>query len=85
MVDATVDVLADPAQRHDLYAEHADTPLVAELDARLERFFAANSDPRYDLWREGVSKGTPPMIFRDSRDRCLVIWRTRSSDLPFAA
>jgi arylsulfatase A-like enzyme len=57
------DLASDPAQRNDLYPEQKGGALVAELDAKLDAFFARHSDPGYDLWQAGVSKGTPPKPF----------------------
>ena len=54
---------ADPEQRVDLYPAMKGSPLVEELDSRLEEFFDRHSAPQYDLWREGVSKGIPPKPF----------------------
>jgi hypothetical protein len=31
---------------------------VAALDKRLDEFFSRYSDPRYDLWRGGIAKGS---------------------------
>ncbi|MDG2303985.1 MAG: sulfatase-like hydrolase/transferase [Candidatus Binatia bacterium] len=57
------DMQADPEQRVDLYPAMKGSPLVEELDSRLEEFFDRHSAPQYDLWREGVSKGIPPKPF----------------------
>ena len=58
------DMREDPEQRNDLYAaakhEPAVAAIVAELDAMLTSFFGRYRAPAYDLWEEGVSKGTPP-------------------------
>lgn len=58
------DMQVDPEQREDLYATSGDDPrlasTLASLDAKLEAFFERYSDPAYDLWKQGISKGTPP-------------------------
>jgi hypothetical protein len=40
-----------------------DGEVVAALDAKLAAFFERHSNPAYDLWQSGVSKGTPPKPF----------------------
>jgi hypothetical protein len=51
---------ADPAQRNDLYPKLRESERVAHLDGMLESWFDRYADPAYDLWAEGIAKGTNP-------------------------
>ena len=57
---ALYDIVADPGQAQDIYPAMRDGVVVAELDALLGDFFARYSDPEYNLWAGGVTKGTAP-------------------------
>lgn len=54
------DMQADPAQRNDLYPKLRESERVAHLDGMLESWFDRYADPAYDLWAEGIAKGTNP-------------------------
>jgi arylsulfatase A-like enzyme len=55
------DLEADPGQEHNLHRTLSATAYgrarIAELDTRLEAFFAEYSHPDYDLWKGGGRKG----------------------------
>jgi arylsulfatase A-like enzyme len=51
------DMDADAGQTRNVAAEPAYASAVASLDARLEAFFDAYANPRYDLWKGGTAKG----------------------------
>ncbi|MFV2069117.1 MAG: sulfatase [Pirellulales bacterium] len=50
------DMRSDPRERFNLYGEPGTESVKAELQDRLETFFARYADPRYDLWKNGRSK-----------------------------
>jgi arylsulfatase A-like enzyme len=77
------DMVADPGQLHNLAKDPAHAQTVRALDARLEAFFERYSDPRYDLWRGGIAKGS---VIRPGMFRALYgpEWTTRTEVLePF--
>jgi hypothetical protein len=57
----------DPQQDHNLIGDPAHRELVTELDSRLTAFFERYSNPKYDLWKGGIAKGSVvrPGMFRD--------------------
>lgn len=52
------DMIKDPGQQNNLYANPAYAKVVADLDKRLTKFFDTYSNVKYDLWRGGTVKGT---------------------------
>ena len=54
------DMEKDPEQSHNIYPQHINADFVKKLDQQLDTFFATYSDPQYNLWEGGVSKGTTP-------------------------
>lgn len=50
------DMQADPAERFNLFGQPGTEKTRAELQGRLEAFFAEYSDPHYDIWKGGRSK-----------------------------
>jgi hypothetical protein len=54
------DMKSDPGQQHNLYLKLRDSELVRDLDKMLDEFFAQYSELAYDLWGEGVPKGSTP-------------------------
>jgi hypothetical protein len=63
---ALYDMRSDPGQEHNLAGNPDYRDTVEALSDRLEAFFARYSNPRYDLWRGGVAKGSVvrPGLFR---------------------
>ena len=53
---ALYDLDTDPQQRNNLLKDPEYVAQATELDGRLEAFFAAHADPRYDLWKGGTGK-----------------------------
>jgi arylsulfatase A-like enzyme len=51
------DLRVDPGERNSLYGEETHGKTQADLRQRLHAFFAANTDPQWDLWRGGGAKG----------------------------
>ena len=60
------DLQRDPGQHRNLAGDPAYRDTMAGLDRRLMEFFDRYADPRYDLWRGGVAKGSVirPGVFR---------------------
>lgn len=56
------DLDEDPGQERDVAADPRYAGVVADLDARLDRFFGEHADPRYDLWSGGVAKGSVDFV-----------------------
>jgi arylsulfatase A-like enzyme len=50
------DLAADPMERNNLHGQPGTEPRRAELAARLDAFFAQHADPKFDIWRGGISK-----------------------------
>lgn len=50
------DMQADPMERFNRFGQPGTDAIVGDLSARLDAFFAAHADPRYDLWKDGTSK-----------------------------
>ena len=50
------DLVADPEQWANVAGDANRAPVVADLDARLESFFARHVDARYDLWNGGTGQ-----------------------------
>jgi hypothetical protein len=46
----------DPEERTNLIGNPKFEPEKSRLQKRLEEFFARYADPKYDLWRGGISK-----------------------------
>jgi arylsulfatase A-like enzyme len=59
---------ADPRELHDLADDPAHADVIGALGERIDRFFAANADPRFDLWNGGAPKSSSsrPWIWRDA-------------------
>lgn len=53
---ALFDIQGDPGQYKDLYGKPGYETIVAELDAKVNAFFARYADPQYDLWKQGKTK-----------------------------
>ena len=64
--DALYDLEADPDERKNVIDDPAHADVKAGLAERLEAFFAAHSDPAWDLWRGGrvKSNSTRPFLWR---------------------
>ncbi|MBT4519345.1 MAG: sulfatase-like hydrolase/transferase [Halieaceae bacterium] len=56
--DALYDMFADPEQRVNLISSVEHESIIADLNARLRAFYTTYSNPKYDLWNGGTSKGT---------------------------
>ncbi len=56
------DMEKDPQERVNLYGQPGTAQMHAQLAGRLHEFFGAHADPKYDLWKGGISKVTrlPP-------------------------
>jgi arylsulfatase A-like enzyme len=52
------DLKADPYEKFNMYGQPTQAAIQQELKNRLERFFAATAEPKYDLYRGGTSKAT---------------------------
>lgn len=52
------DMIVDPYQKVNLADNDEYKDVIAQLDMRLEEFYAKYSDPKYDLWNGGTAKGT---------------------------
>ena len=52
------DMVKDPYQRENLAEKEEYKKVIVELDKRLTEFYAAYTDPKYDLWNGGTAKGT---------------------------
>ena len=52
------DMQSDPGQTQNLTNNPTYTDVISELDTQLEHFFEEYSNPRYDLWKGGVAKGS---------------------------
>jgi arylsulfatase A-like enzyme len=50
------DLVEDPGQWHNVAGDPGRAQVVAELSGRLDEFFAAHVDPRYDLWNGGTGQ-----------------------------
>jgi arylsulfatase A-like enzyme len=50
------DMAADPEETRNLIDNADFAPLVAQLDARLSKFFADYADPEFDPWNGGTGK-----------------------------
>lgn len=50
------DIQRDPGEYRDLYGKAGYDQVIAELDVRVDAFFARYSDPQYDLWHQGNTK-----------------------------
>lgn len=50
------DLKADPGEHNNLIASQDHTDIITDLSSRLEEYFAAHSDPKYDLWSGGTAK-----------------------------
>jgi arylsulfatase A-like enzyme len=50
------DLVADPEQWTNVVGDGRYVDVVARLDARVQEFFAAHADPRYDLWNGGTGQ-----------------------------
>lgn len=50
------DLAADPMERNNLHGQPGTEPRRDELAAQLDGFFARHADPKYDIWKGGVSK-----------------------------
>lgn len=66
--DELYDLVADPTEHRNLAGDPAYQPVVAELGARIDAFFARYSDPRFDLWNGGTvkSNSTRPWLWQES-------------------
>jgi len=64
--DELYDMKADPDQLENLADDPAYSDVIRELNGRLTAFFGRYIDPRYDLWRGGIAKGSVvrPQMFR---------------------
>jgi arylsulfatase A-like enzyme len=54
--DELYDMQNDPDEQHNLIADTAHAAEREKLRKRLQEFFAKYADPKYDLWRGGISK-----------------------------
>ena len=65
--DALFDMHNDPGQQVDLAGDANYRSVRERLRTELDTFFSRYSEPRYDLWRGGVAKGSVvrPGIFRE--------------------
>lgn len=52
------DMQKDPYQTINLADKEEYQEVIAQLDKRLEEFYAQYTDPKYDLWKGGTAKGT---------------------------
>lgn len=52
------DMQNDPHERINLFGQPKLAPVQQEMHARLDGFFAKYADPKYDIWRGGISKAT---------------------------
>jgi arylsulfatase A-like enzyme len=50
------DMEVDPRERFNLFGQPDTDGVRAELARRLDAFFARHADPKYDIWKGGVSK-----------------------------
>ncbi len=50
------DMQADPRERFNLFGQPGLQQITQEMKSRLDGFFQAHADPRYDLWQGGRSK-----------------------------
>jgi arylsulfatase A-like enzyme len=61
--DELYDLAADPDERNDVIADPAHAEVVAELSDRIDRFFKAYADPKWDLWNGGSVKSNSSRPF----------------------
>ena len=52
------DMQSDPGQAHNLAQNPDYRAAITKLDHQMTRFFDTYSDPKYDLWRGGIAKGS---------------------------
>ena len=46
----------DPRERFNLYGQPGTEARRAELAGRIDTFFTRYADPKYDIWKGGISK-----------------------------
>ncbi len=58
----------DPTQSRNVAADPAYAGVCADLDRRIDVFFADHVDSRYDLWQGGTAKGSIdfPIVYREA-------------------
>jgi arylsulfatase A-like enzyme len=54
--DELYDLTRDPGERRNLFGNPEQADVQRELQQRLDAFFKRYADPKYDLWRGGISK-----------------------------
>ena len=59
--DELYDLAKDPDERVNLARDGASAKRRDELTRRLQDFFSRHADPKYDLWKGGVSKVRRPL------------------------
>lgn len=64
--DELYDLAADPGEKSNLFGKAPQADTQRELQRRLDEFFARHADPKYDLWKGGVSKA--PFVVMGKRD-----------------
>ncbi len=62
------DMEHDPTQSRNVAADPAYAGVCADLDRRIDAFFADHVDSRYDLWQGGTAKGSIdfPIVYREA-------------------
>ncbi|MDM8006155.1 MAG: sulfatase-like hydrolase/transferase [Phycisphaerae bacterium] len=63
--DELYDLASDPGEKHNLIDEPGQAGVQRQLRQRLEAFFKRYADPKYDLWRGGISKA--PLVVMGNR------------------
>ena len=79
--DELYDMRTDPEQHQNLAGDPAYRDTIDELNARLSAFFERYADPKYDLWRGGIAKGS---VVRPETFRTIYgpEWRPKTEMLP---
>jgi len=64
------DMENDPGETTNLAGDESRAAIAADLDARLERFFATYADPEFDVWKGGTGKAL--VFYGKSEDHVFV-------------
>ncbi|MDB6024281.1 MAG: Sulfatase [Verrucomicrobiales bacterium] len=56
--DELYDMEADPGEKENLIHAEGHAPMRNSLKKQLNAFFAKYADPKYNIWKDGISKGT---------------------------
>ncbi len=67
-IDELYDLEEDPGERNNLSGQPSHAGVLAELNARVDCFFADIADPQWDLWNGGTvkSNSSRPFLWKDA-------------------